>query len=40
MRCPDCGNVVAREDIEIPEIASLVLELGWVHKNDCPRRHS
>jgi hypothetical protein len=40
MRCPDCGNVVAREGIEIPEIAALVLDLGWVHKDDCQRRHS
>jgi hypothetical protein len=40
MKCPDCGNTIAREDIEIPEIAALVLELGWVHKDDCPRRHS
>ena len=40
MRCKDCGNVVAREDIEIPEIAALVLDLGWVHKDGCPRKHS
>jgi hypothetical protein len=40
MRCPDCGNVIGGEDVEIPEIAALVLDLGWVHKDDCPRRKS
>jgi predicted amidophosphoribosyltransferase len=40
MRCPDCGNVIGRQDSGVEVIDELVQALGWVHKDDCPRRHS
>jgi predicted amidophosphoribosyltransferase len=36
-KCPECGRVLARDDLEEPW-ASFTAELGWGHAEDCSQR--